>query len=436
MQTEQLMIFCDGGIGNRINALVSGLALARKLNLSYCIYWPGNNWCQAGFFDIFENEYPVSQLSIKDLRGTLSDAVVLLHDQIAANSLGVSFHSAYSYGSIEDFSVRNSLTDKKIFYYPALMPPWIPAEEVNADLKKLKFTEHIRNSVADFLHQTLGKPFHGLHLRRTDLNIGLSDHEVMKLVRAHPDDMFFVCSDDPLSERLACANPNVRCRQKASHVAKKYQGRAWLSESVDDDGRSYYGNIFRGRESVIEGVIDLLILSHSQIVGYSGSTFQKMARTFGEVCPLVQIAKPSPLSYVSASEVRRKMDAKAISSAELISSCNGLAVQGDMPEAMALLQQACCIFDGPQYLDLLHTLSVFMLNQQQAKMAQICLKELVSLDGNRPSSLLHLAYAESLLGHQDIAFARFKQARDHKAGLVHHNDLQLLRFMTEKLQAA
>jgi hypothetical protein len=31
MQTPHLMIFCDGGIGNRINALVSGLALAAPM---------------------------------------------------------------------------------------------------------------------------------------------------------------------------------------------------------------------------------------------------------------------------------------------------------------------------------------------------------------------------------------------------------------------
>jgi hypothetical protein len=434
MQTPHLMIFCDGGIGNRINALVSGLALAGHFNLDYRIYWPENNWCQAGFFDIFQNEHPVSQLSIKGLRGTLSSAVVLLHDEIAADSLGVSFQSAYEYESPDDFYSRCMHVGDRIFFYPALIPSWIPGNDVTTELKKLRFTDHIQQQVTKFVRQNLGRPFHGLHLRRTDLNVGLSDQEVMSLVRRHPDELFFVCSDDPHSEALACAHPNVRARAKTSHVTRKYEDEEWLSKSLDDDDRSYFGNIFRGKDSVIEGVIDLLILSHSEIVGYSGSTFQKIARTLGEVSPLLSLEKPSPLNYVSAREARRRLDAKTLSCAELISLCNGLGVQGDMLEAMALLQKGWCVYDGHDSLDVLHTLGVFMLNQQQAKMAHLCLKQVVGLDSNRPASVLHLAYAELLLGNPAVAAVRLRQAQELGAGLQHPNDLQLLGFLAQQLQ--
>ena len=52
---RQLLIYCDGGFGNRFNALVSGLVLARTLGLAPQVVWPVNNWCGAALGDLFEN---------------------------------------------------------------------------------------------------------------------------------------------------------------------------------------------------------------------------------------------------------------------------------------------------------------------------------------------------------------------------------------------
>ena len=78
-----ILIFCDGGLGNRINALASGLAIARYFGLTYCVHWPINNWCAAPFQKIFANRLNVSTESISQLKGRLDDAVMLLHDEIA-----------------------------------------------------------------------------------------------------------------------------------------------------------------------------------------------------------------------------------------------------------------------------------------------------------------------------------------------------------------
>ena len=79
----RFIIFCDGGIGNRINALISGLAIVRYFELPYQIHWPINNWCAAAFEDVFESQESISTLSIKDLYGQMGDALPLLHDEIA-----------------------------------------------------------------------------------------------------------------------------------------------------------------------------------------------------------------------------------------------------------------------------------------------------------------------------------------------------------------
>lgn len=426
------MIFCDGGIGNRINALISGLAIARHFNLAYCVYWPENNWCSASFSDIFENNFPVSKLSIKDLKHGLDDAIVLLHDDIASNSLSVEFNSAYQYASMQDFADKVLTTDKPIFFYPALMPEWIPFNLVIDELKTLVFSEYISQSVLQFIHGTLKKPFHGLHLRRTDLNVGLTDHEVIDLVSGNSDKVFFVCSDDPVAEAIASAHENVFARTKVNHVSKKNESDAWLALSADDDGRLYHGNIHRSKDAVIEGMIDLLILAHSQIVGYSGSTFQKMARLIGENFPIIKIDKPIPLNYLSPKEIERQLRYKLLTADELIVFCNKIAMQGDIREAMSILSVGCEVFEASDYAKILHTLGIFSLNQNQPKLACLFLSEAVSIENFRYSSWIHLSFAYFQLNNQREHKFALEQAKLCQPNEISIHDGEILKFMSQQ----
>jgi hypothetical protein len=435
MQKPDLMIFCDGGIGNRINSLISGMALANHFKMEYCVYWPENNWCQASFQDIFTNKYPISKLSIKELKGTLRNAAVLLHDEVASNILEVRFNSAYSYSSMEDFSNKLLNSNKRIFYYPAIIPEWIPYEKIAAELKNLEFSDYIRNSVINFIHNELKTPFHGIHLRRTDLNVGLDDQEVINLARRNSDSTFFVCSDDPIAEAIASAHDNVFSRKKTSKVIKKYADNSWLAESQDDDGRVYYGNILRDKESVIDGTIDLLVLAHSQIVGYSGSTFQKMARLIGETCPLCEIVKPSAINFFSPNEIQRQIENGLISPDILISICNNISSQGDAKEAIWLLQKACEKFDGNEYLDTLHALGIFLLNSNFTKLALTCFKEITLLDDSRFSSWLHLSFSYySLKKIMESKFA-FQKFIEKKPLFLGDNEKKLSDHIEELIYA-
>ncbi len=430
------MIFCDGGIGNRINALISGLAIARHFKLAYCVYWPENNWCYASFSDIFENDFPVSNLSIKDLKHRLDDAIVLLHDDIASNSLSVEFNSAYQFASMQDFADKVLATDKPIFFYPALMPEWIPFNLVIDELKTLVFSEYISQSVLQFIHDTLKKPFHGLHLRRTDLNVGLTDHEVIDLVNRNSDKVFFVCSDDPVAEAIASAHNNVFARTKINHVSKKNESDAWLALSADDDGRLYHGNIHRSKDAVIEGMIDLLILAHSQIVGYSGSTFQRIAMVIGQYAPIDQIPKPEKLDYLSPTEVKRQLEANLLSPQDLVVLANKIGAQGNIVEAIHLLETGCMQLEGSSLLQILETLSIFHLNQNKPKLAEIFLSRIVETDPKRYSSWLHLSYASLLISQFDNAKIAFAMTEKYRPLELSQNEYQLLNFLSQNIKNA
>ncbi len=429
---SQLMIFCDGGIGNRINSLISGLAIARHFNLTFCVYWPENNWCQASFGDIFRNPLPTSKLSISNLSKKLGDAIVLLHDDIASKRLEVEFNSAYQYSSMQDFSDKVLSAEKNIFYYPALMPQWVPFEVCIQELRSLSFTDYISQSVSGFVNEVLKKPFHGLHLRRTDLNVGLNDHEVINLVQRHPDETFFVCSDDPVAEAIASAHPNVFARSKAFHVNKKNNENSWLNESADDDGRIYYGNIQRGKEAVIEGAIDLLILAHSQIVGYSGSTFQRIAKIIGENSPILKVQKPSPLTYFSPAEVLKQLKVGLLKINEFLGLCNQVGLQGDMKEAAHLLHEGLNCFNDSDALDILHTLGIISLNQGQAQSAIVYFKEVLNLESNRFSTWVHLAYSYYLRGDDANREASLARANMCQPAQIATSDAQIIHFINSQ----
>ena len=103
---SHIHIFCDGGIGNRINSLISGLALANHFVLKSTVYWPINSWCGASFEDIFQNLLHVKDEAINELAGKFDHANIMLHDEIGAQFLKVLFSSAYDYRCLEDFKIR------------------------------------------------------------------------------------------------------------------------------------------------------------------------------------------------------------------------------------------------------------------------------------------------------------------------------------------
>jgi len=424
MEQSKLIIFCDGGVGNRINSLLAGLAIAKYFKLEYTIHWPVNNWCAAEFNDIFQTLQPISLISIKDLKGKMNDSIMLLHDDIASTALGVNFASAYDYKSMEDFQNKVLSIGGQIFFYPALMPEWVPMEQICNVLKELKFTQHIIDEVTKFIKKELKTPFYGIHLRRTDLTVGLTDLEVHALVSQNRDAVFFVCSDEPLAEKLACAHPNVHSRSKNYQVEKKVEGD-WNQLCADDEGRIYNSNIHRGSHSVVEATIDMLILAQSEIIGFSGSTFQRMARLIGDVNPVVAMEKPGGLRFVSNTEVKRQLKANVMSLEVLMHMTNSVGLSGNYEQAIDLLEEATSYFSGNDLLTIYYNLAIYHLNKGQSKIAQIYFNYIVVIQPDNVSSWLHLSYTNFLLKNipdSRIALENYKKFQTHE----HSNSEQMI----------
>lgn len=410
-----ILIFCDGGLGNRINALVSGLAIARYFGLTYCVHWPINNWCAAPFQKIFANRLNVSTESISQLKGLLDDAVMLLHDEIASNTLGVKFDSAYRFKNLQDFGELASQKGKTIFYYPAVIPNWVPEELTNKELKFLKFDTYIVQEVKEFISQTMPGPFYGLHLRRTDLNVGLDDSEVFHLTKSHPEAIFFVCSDDPDAERLAAGHPNVYRRVKKFQIEKNTLSGDWLAQTHDDDGRLYYGNIRRNEEAVVEGAIDMLILAHSQIIGFSGSTFQNNAKKLGEVSPIIQHAKPKFIKYIGIKEIKRLLSSNAITYLEFFNYAKNLEKSGNITQYIQVLEISINFLTGFELEEILCQLAKIYTKENKLVNSLIFVNYICNINPFNISGWIYLAYIRMLM-------------KDYTAALMALSEVEKLKF--------
>jgi hypothetical protein len=75
--------------------------------------------------------------------------------------------------------------------------------------------------------------------------------------------------------------PNCAVYRKTAFPEKLEDTASWQHWITDTEGRRFPYNIKRGAVSVVEGLVDLLILSRTEILVTSGSTFLATARLFG-----------------------------------------------------------------------------------------------------------------------------------------------------------
>lgn len=122
----------------------------------------------------------------------------------------------------------------------------------------------------------------GCHIRATDRlqdwdgTIERAVQRVQKVFRHHGDKKIFVCSDSKEMEDAVCSRfpENVLRYPKSEYVKKYDESKAW------GDKIPFY-NVLRSKQSVVEALIDCLILSRTNLRQFTSiGSFITMAREF------------------------------------------------------------------------------------------------------------------------------------------------------------
>jgi len=273
--TRTIHIYCDGGFGNRFNGLLAGLILAEVADIRPVVVWPRNNWCGAAFKDIFQNDFEIVEREL----ATYVPEKDNYHFLMTENHLdmAVAYKSPLHFPTLSEVIAYLKSDNKAVYFHTPLIPSYLPLDDVLEKIKTLKIQTYILDEATNFIKVNELKDYSGLHIRKTDFGANsVDDNMFYQKIDSARGAKYFVCSDDEQVEAKFKALPNVSVYPKRAYVSKKIDGE-WTDITLDHSGRAYPCNVERSAQSVIDAVVDWLILSQSNIITNSASTFLRSA---------------------------------------------------------------------------------------------------------------------------------------------------------------
>lgn len=276
MKERKIFVFCDGGLGNRLNSLIGGLVIAESHNLKPIICWPENNWCGCSFTDLFENKFSVIKEDVFYFFKEESENLFL-----SITNNGIDLNEFYEPN--ESGLDKISKTNKDVVYYHNKIPKFLNQEKIQRNSKNLIISNYIIKEVNSFVQKNnINRSTKGIHIRKTDYPNQLDSEKIYKDVAADHNTMYFVCSDDQSTEEEFNKLSNVITYPKTTYVQKLVDGE-WRTNIKDTGGRSFNFNVDRPKQSVIEAFVDLLVLSKTTISVKHKSTFLRWAHMYSAV---------------------------------------------------------------------------------------------------------------------------------------------------------
>lgn len=277
--SKTLYIHCDGGFGNRFNSLVVGLLIVKIGNYHPVVLWPSTNWCRSKFDMIFNFKIDVIEESLLFFSKDFQKYEFVMHNNFLNFSKSVTHPNNFSnIFSLIDFI--NNLKSNKIVYNNDSIPSYAYCNELYSIINDIKFCNFIVDNSEKFINENnLGNNFYGVHLRNTDFYDPHKPNfdQIYSHIVENSDKKYFVCSDDKQLEEKFNQLDNVFVYPKTNYVEKLTDEGDWRSVIVDDTGVEYPFNVERSDESVQQAMIDLYILSKSDIMKTSNSSFLQTA---------------------------------------------------------------------------------------------------------------------------------------------------------------
>lgn len=274
---SKAFIYCDGGFGNRYNSLLSGLFLAWACKKEPLIIWPQTRWTEASFTDLFDSKLTEFTSFDKETFFTEYNPINLVHwNPWGAN---VEQHNCMGiYMGIDQF--LKDREDRNILFYTSIICPWVDTNNLKPIIDLIPFQPYLIDTANKFIEENFeSKEFFGLHVRRTDHAYKLDEDDYINQINNNKDKLYFICSDEQAAEdkfKNSCSN--VRTYNKKSYVELLNPEGGWNTVTKDEFGHQFPFNVKRPKESVIEAMIDLLILSRSTVINTDHrSTFLQTA---------------------------------------------------------------------------------------------------------------------------------------------------------------
>ena len=274
---KKIYILCDHGLGNRLASLIGGLTIAKRFNFLPVICWPTNNWCYAEFTDLFDLNFDLAD-------NNFSQSIV---EQIQELGLHYFFISTFRDNCISTNRIGFddiATTNEDIIYSQCKIPKGkITSEDISSALSSLKIRKKILKKVRSFCDvNEITAQTVGIHLRKSDSNHIINDDEIFEEIKNSPHRKYFICSECKETQNKFSQLANVCVNYKDTEV-KKITDAEWRDSVIDKTGKTILYNIERPKEQIVDALIDMLLLSRTNISKRAKSTFLSGAQYYSRI---------------------------------------------------------------------------------------------------------------------------------------------------------
>jgi hypothetical protein len=274
------IIYCDGGLANRVYTVIFGLILRKRYGHRWRLSWPKTCVCDAAFEKLFEASLDVDRKLITEFKEHESSLIKIVHHNFGEFSTDkLFFHSQLK--SYEEYRVL--LDSGNVFYFHNSLPSFVELSDISDVIRDIDLAAPVSWRASDFISRfKITKETIGLHVRKTDFGSRVNEEKLYELA-ARSDKKFFVCSDDQEILSMFKTLPNCIISESSYFPEKLNHLKAWGETYVDSKTGIQEYNINRSEQSVIDGLVDLIILSNTSIVETSKSSFLQLAAIFGKL---------------------------------------------------------------------------------------------------------------------------------------------------------
>lgn len=264
---NKLIIYCSGGLCNRLAAIFNGLYFAEKTFREPIINWPLENHCEVHINDLFDLKLKSYSYSLKEIvKNTKADFY---------------FNTTYGIKEIQSNNYKIPLEEnnsKIVIYSDNLI---INQLKNTGFVNNLQIKQTILDDIILFIKsKNITEDTTGIHARLTDFNNKTNKGELENLIKQYQNNVF-LCSDDEEYEKYIKSNfPTVIMNKKKSYT-RKYVDGPWEQDITTKTGLQGKSNTHRDSQSIIDAFKDLLILSQTNTkYGLTCSTFFQFAKFY------------------------------------------------------------------------------------------------------------------------------------------------------------
>lgn len=322
---KQIIFICDNGLTNRIMSLINAILFSKINNTLVHIYWPLNNTCDCSYFDIFKMSPNINVLTEYEFTNYIKNNKVIHISTRELKELNLNFENINNYNikiideKYENENILKYMQDENAVYLFSYyyLASWALNNEkdIYKVYDELEFTDNIKYKIDNFVKtNNINHDVYGIHIRLTDSTFVINNldlitkikNDITSILLNNKNQRFYLASDDGEIKDIF-----LKEFKQNIIINKCTEFNKITNNSNCLWGNKYEcNNIYRSKQSVIDGFIEFNILNNTLFKYPTGSS------TYSILIAIMQGHKYNSCKYQKwfsdCSKIEKHIDYKLI----------------------------------------------------------------------------------------------------------------------------